>query len=258
MRKFYVLFYRDCKLPLHFYEIIQEGVPCRLYFDLEYYKEFNLHIDSLKMINEFLNICILSINDLFAVSITHKNFIILDSSNNEKFSAHVILHMPNGDLFPNNVEIKVIIKYICEKMLNSNVGLVNDDNTNNNVRFICDLTVYTKNRNFRLYLSSKCGKTSTLKLADYCTFYGLFFFLNFTKKKKRSFIDNLVPNKSQLFLDCLVIPKDYTRFNILTIPKINIGETLSQIKQPKTVLNKAEKLLSIFKSIKYFMKKKIK
>lgn len=170
MREFYVLFYRNCKLPLHFYEIIQEGVPCRLYFDLEYYKEFNLNINYLKILDDFFNVCILSLKELFAASLSRKNFIILDSSNNEKFSAHVILHMPNGELFSNNVEMKFIVKFICQQMLNSNVGLVNGDKAHN-IKFICDLAVYSKNRNFRLFMSSKCGKTSVLKLADYCTFY---------------------------------------------------------------------------------------
>lgn len=176
LRNFYVLFYRDCKLPRHFYEIIQEGVPCRLYFDLEYYREFNPDINDMQILSDFLDICILSLKELIAVSLGRSNFMILDSSNDQKFSAHVIVHMPNGELFPNNVEMKLVIKYICRQMLDQNVGLVKGGKDDNDIGFICDLAVYSKNRNFRLFMSSKCGKESVLKLADYCTFYGLIFF----------------------------------------------------------------------------------
>jgi hypothetical protein len=46
LKKFYE-FYGQQVSDLHFYEIVQEGHPCRAYFDLEYRREFNENVDSL-------------------------------------------------------------------------------------------------------------------------------------------------------------------------------------------------------------------
>ncbi|KAH7668044.1 hypothetical protein AAVH_43121, partial [Aphelenchoides avenae] len=57
---------------------------------------------------------------------------------------------------------------------------------------VCGHTVYTKNRNFRLHLSSKCGKDATLRLSRGCRIYG-----------------DGTPKKADVFFDSLVVPKDW-------------------------------------------------
>lgn len=80
--------------------------------------------------------------------------------------------MPEGRLFISNVALKPLVCLICAKMVEDRLGIVlNEDGAE---RLICDTAVYTKNRNFRLFQSTKCGKNSHLKLANYCSFYGKF------------------------------------------------------------------------------------
>lgn len=86
----------------------------------------------------------------------------------------MITHLPSGRLFPNNVALKPVVKLICQRLLAQNVGIIRAGDDEEDTKFICDLVVYTKNRNFRLFLSSKNRKTNVLKLADYCRFYGLY------------------------------------------------------------------------------------
>ncbi|KAH7721107.1 hypothetical protein AAVH_11450 [Aphelenchoides avenae] len=47
--------YRDARVPRHFYEVIQEVRPCRPYFDLEFAKDFNPGLDPGEALRGFLD-----------------------------------------------------------------------------------------------------------------------------------------------------------------------------------------------------------
>ncbi|KAI1720596.1 DNA-directed primase/polymerase protein [Ditylenchus destructor] len=207
MRTFY-LWYRSCDEKFrHFYEIIQENRPCRLYFDLEYKKEFNVDLDGETVLDQFLHLCTKVISEVMGCQLDRdKSFLVLDSSTESKFSAHVIVHMPGEKLFPSNVDLKLLIKRICHQMIEENIGLIRDDGS---AKFLCDLSVYSKNRNFRLFLSSKLGKGHVLKLAKSCRFYG----------------DIANPSNAQVFLDALVVPLRFHKFEVMKMPEITFPET---------------------------------
>jgi len=99
----FISFYEKFRYGRHFYELIQEDRPCRPYFDLEFYKKFNLHIDPHACFNDFIEICKEAFYELLKIHLTDSNFLVLDSTTDEKFSAHVIVHLPDNYLFPNNV-----------------------------------------------------------------------------------------------------------------------------------------------------------
>ena len=94
-----------------------EDFPCRLYFDLEFPYESNKEADGPALTEEFCKMVCRSLHSLLNIDLDpHKNFLILDSSNTTKFSAHVIVHVKEGDeekLFPNNLALKTIVMYIC-------------------------------------------------------------------------------------------------------------------------------------------------
>jgi len=60
---------------------------------------------------------------------------------------------------------------------------------------LCDLGVYTRNRNFRLFLSSKAGQKNPLKLVEDAHFYGDAYFYG-----------SRITMNNRIFLDALVIP----------------------------------------------------
>ncbi|VDO65687.1 unnamed protein product [Haemonchus placei] len=76
----------------HVYELIVDSMPCRLYFDLEYCRETNPGID-------------------------HEDFLVLDSSTESKFSAHVICHLPGGVLFPSNTSMRPFCARLAGQLL---------------------------------------------------------------------------------------------------------------------------------------------
>uniref|UniRef100_A0AC34FLH7 DNA-directed primase/polymerase protein n=1 Tax=Panagrolaimus sp. ES5 TaxID=591445 RepID=A0AC34FLH7_9BILA len=153
----------------HFYEIIQEGLPCRLYFDLEFYKADNPDLKEEKALSEFLQFVSSMIKEFYQIDITEKSFLLLDSTTDLKFSVHAIVHFPNNFLFPNNISMKEFIAKLIERMSETGIGIVKKENQET---FICDPSVYTKNRNFRIFLSSKFNKNAIFKYRKGCKFYG--------------------------------------------------------------------------------------
>ena len=152
--------------------------PCRLYLDLEYSKSFNFYTENenMKILNEVFQLIIGLVKDFLDEEISEKSFLILDSSTSEKFSKHVIVH--SKKLFPNNTCLKDFIENLCSKMKHENVGIVMSGPLEED--FIVDRSVYSKNRCFRLYKSSKYSKKQTLEFDRTCLFYeGMKAFLNF-------------------------------------------------------------------------------
>lgn len=116
--------YKQCSVPRHFYELIKEGTPCRPYFDLEYYRKFNEHLDAHETLFAFLRLCRAVFADELGVMLTDRSFLLLDSSTDAKFSVHVTVHLPDGKLFTNNVILKALIDRICARMTEEGVGIV--------------------------------------------------------------------------------------------------------------------------------------
>ncbi|EYC10427.1 hypothetical protein Y032_0055g2551 [Ancylostoma ceylanicum] len=202
----------SCLKERHLYELITESTPCRLYFDLEYSKSSNPDIDHEMAYNHFMDTVKHLLKSEFDLEVDpRKDFLVLDSSTDSKFSAHVICHLPNRYLFPSNTHIRPFCNRLLEVLLeDAPVKIWNSDGTKETVLF--DNAVYTKNRNFRLYLSSKLGKETVLKLADYCDFYG--------------------PNKPsdrQIFFDSICVPANASEFPLLKVPD-SLEEEIERIR----------------------------
>jgi len=117
----------------HFYELIREGDPCRLYFDLEYNKEANPQLSrdidaNRQLMEQFIQQLILEIKDQFNIDIRLENIIDLDSSTKSKFSRHLIVHMPNGELFRDAMECGVFVKNFVGRLVDEIVtGTMGDE-----------------------------------------------------------------------------------------------------------------------------------
>ena len=173
----------------HYYEVIRLQDPCRLYFDIEYYREFNPDKNEAETLVIFVDYVFHCIQTKYDIHCTRENVVDLDSSTDLKFSRHLIFHLNQDEiLFRNNHECGEFVKEICsclELFLENNVhnrylpcGDVEKQvflsrvslqqifvKTEQGSALLCDLSVYSKNRNFRLYLSSKVSKHVPLKVA---------------------------------------------------------------------------------------------
>ncbi len=189
----------------HHYEIIRAGFPCRLYFDCEFYKEFNpaldVRADGTRMVSELIRLAATSLQMLFGIMVTREAFLVLDSSTHKKCSFHIIVHLPKNQLFKTNIHVGKFVRWLAESCRppcspgGPAAALPRFSNLWVNGRkekkeFFADEAVYTKNRAFRLLYSSKFGKVQTLLPS---MTLNKFKFDNFTE-----------PGEYQLFLDALI------------------------------------------------------
>jgi hypothetical protein len=150
----------------HYYEIIRQGWPCHLYLDLEYNVEDNPDRDGVQTVDIVLGMLRQVLQQRLAVQLEDQGVLELDSSTDTKFSRHLIVRLP-GAAFANNLHAGVLIQDIyklAKEKRNSDplcAQLFVKKGADEDAFFI-DTGVYTRNRAFRLHLSSKAGKTATL------------------------------------------------------------------------------------------------
>lgn len=225
-------YYRNYRKSLmHCYEVIPEGAVCHLYFDLEFVKQTNPERDGKQMVAILIQYVCQKLGELYRVQCSVRHVLNLDSSTHEKFSRHLVFHLPNV-AFRNNIHVGNFIRTIMQpvtEILEKGRGRIDQENAggdggalpptntrcvpvtpekrkplgkdvNRNLsskRIKCaswekseerisdpdlslfmvkdkygadqvfvDLGVYTKNRNFRLYGSSKLGKNTSFQIAE--------------------------------------------------------------------------------------------
>jgi hypothetical protein len=174
----------------HCYELIREGTPCRLYFDLEFCKISNPHISSSEsevLMNEFIAELCCEFDLAYDIKIDRSCIVDLDSTTDKKFSRHLIVHLPKQQLFVDARSAGFFAKTLVERLahelsigtlaqkrqtlakylfVNSKPANPNETSTVIKKGATCfvDLSVYTRNRLFRILGSTKFGKPSSAAL----------------------------------------------------------------------------------------------
>ncbi|XP_014114826.1 PREDICTED: DNA-directed primase/polymerase protein isoform X1 [Pseudopodoces humilis] len=171
---------KGCKTSLmHCYEVIPAKDACKLYFDLEFYKPANPDADGKSMVKKLIELVSQKLKQLYDVNCSSKDVLNLDSSTEEKFSRHLIF-LPQKTVFKDNAHVAVeddskdwpAAAHETKDMEMPHQGENLDfsflivNNKEGNKQLFVDLGVYTKNRNFRMYKSSKAGKNVILKIAE--------------------------------------------------------------------------------------------
>ena len=102
------------------------------------------------------------LQDHFKCNSFTEDVLILESSNEKKFSIHLIF---DKAIFQSNEDcgafVKTFTKLLC---IEDKTYLTVKNSDSEEINFI-DLSVYSKNRNFRLFMSRKYGKQSPLEVS---------------------------------------------------------------------------------------------
>lgn len=193
MGRFMDYYWRKCDLKQrHYYELIRDKMPCRLYFDLEFSKASNPQIseeDSQLLLKELMEELIYEFKSIYDIDLTKDLILELDSSTETKFSCHWIVHLPNGELFADATAagrfVRVFVGRLAEELATGqmkrdtlakylfvatappkredpNKTATADDMASKSC--VIDLGVYTRNRLFRIMGSSKFGKPASAAL----------------------------------------------------------------------------------------------
>uniref|UniRef100_A0A8C6NPB8 DNA-directed primase/polymerase protein n=1 Tax=Nothobranchius furzeri TaxID=105023 RepID=A0A8C6NPB8_NOTFU len=164
---------------MHCYEVIPEGAVCKLYFDLEFHKPSNNGADGKSMVFLLIQYVCGKLLEVYGIKCSVKNVLNLDSSTEEKFSRHLIFILQNA-AFKDNIHVGTSglacltnvsemtespeMKRVKKEERDLSFLLVKDKD-GQHCSFV-DLGVYTRNRNFRLYKSSKVGKNAAFTVAE--------------------------------------------------------------------------------------------
>ncbi|XP_055830768.1 uncharacterized protein LOC129899748 isoform X1 [Solanum dulcamara] len=154
----------------HHYEVIQEGLPCHLYFDLEFNKRENGDKNEDEMVDLLIQVIFDAVKEKYSLEGKDDWVVELDSSNEEKFSRHLIIRFPKA-AFKDNSHAGAFVTEICSRI--SSISecdgrfrklFVSKDSSSIDSPFqlFVDKAVYSRNRCFRLAFSSKAGKSSVL------------------------------------------------------------------------------------------------
>lgn len=159
----------NCKFR-HHYEVIQEGMPCHLYFDLEFNIKENAEKNGDEMVDLLILIIFEALLEKYSIEGDTNWIVELDSSTKDKFSRHLIICLP-GTAFKDNTHVGAFVTEICSRIHSARGRdkkfeqlFITKDSSSADVpcHLFIDTAVYSRNRCFRLHLSSKAGKNSVL------------------------------------------------------------------------------------------------
>ena len=218
------------------YEVICEHKPCKLYFDLEFKRCLNPDKNGSEMVATFIDLICEASKFKHSQEQSRQDIMYLDSTTREKFSCHLVF---TKTVFENNdhagsfvksfcAELKAAISSVedvplenCElRMFNKSwpVGKLKDlfvrtDCDNDRKDIFVDLAVYSKNRNFRMFKSTKLGKSTFLNRAPNCSYVPELkqCDYNFDKQLKSGYREclHINPELYRTFLDSLITNIDF-------------------------------------------------
>ena len=191
---------------------ISLDLPTKLYFDIEFDVKNNHEKNSKSVINKIIDIFLDSSKKQFGIDCCSDDVIVLDSSNHVKVSFHLIFKTV---IFDNNKTCKDFVDLVLENLSTEDFMLLSAFDSKSKSKLIIDLSVYNKNQNFRLILSSKFGKNCPLTLVD------------------KNLNDVNVFNK-QIFLDTLICDQDLV-VNTFDQTKTPVNNELFSVSSMPTV-----------------------
>lgn len=146
-----------------FYEIIAEGLPCKIHIDSEVEMEHNPGFDPEKTEKGFFAHIDRLLKDLKMIEEDETyETLTLKSSNSKKYSKHFFIDI-KGKKFANNYHVGAFMRRLRDRIIaeegeesvNPYFFAAELASKGKVFRFFADMAIYTKNRNFRTYGSSK-------------------------------------------------------------------------------------------------------
>ncbi|KAG5227418.1 hypothetical protein OIU77_001255 [Salix suchowensis] len=148
----------------------KKGLPCHLYFDLEFSRRHNAERNGDEMVDLLISVILEALFEKYSIQGNQDWIVELESSTAEKFSRHLIIRIPNT-AFKDNTHAGAFVSEICSRIHSArgkderfeNMFVRKDSSSAEPPsQLLIDAAVYSRNRCFRLALSSKAGKNSVL------------------------------------------------------------------------------------------------
>ena len=149
------LMYEKKKLK-NYYEVIQHDKIVKLFYDLEFDKMSNPKLCGEELTLTLIREVIQELKNIYNIQTTQKECLILESTDSKKFSIHLIFF---NIYFENIFEVG---RFVKDHLSRIDMNILSK--RGESISFV-DCSIYTRNRNFRIYLSSKYGSNRPLVLS---------------------------------------------------------------------------------------------
>ena len=158
LRDFWEWYKREPPHERHCYELLREGRPSHLYLDIEYSRPANPGVDGDELVHTLVAALKSSTRSRLGVDVSQ--VVELDSTTDVKFSRHIILRLANNAAFASNLAAGAFLHSVWKEVTHTAFLVRKPDGDGETPIF--DAAVYSRNRAFRLYLSTKAGKAARL------------------------------------------------------------------------------------------------
>ena len=146
----------------NFYELIESSKCCKLYLDVEYYKAENPSKDGEKAVRRLIQLIVEKLRSNHGIHTSEDDCLILEASSVEKFSTHLIFVTTK---FDSNYSCGHFVKDMMSRCQEEDRELFLVKTKLSTMKSMVDTQVYSRNRQFRLFLSSKFGEQRPLVLS---------------------------------------------------------------------------------------------
>ena len=163
----FIQFYMTQKVK-NIYEVITEQKRVKLFMDLEFLRTLNPCLDGNSLVKRLSGLVFEKLNSDYGIQVSMNDCLCLDASDSRKFSVHLIFFTVT---FETIFDCGTFVKELLTKMKT-------EDKTNFNVqaattkkgafvqKSFVDQLIYTRNRQFRCFLSSKFQQDRPLVLSS--------------------------------------------------------------------------------------------
>lgn len=168
--------------PKYFYEVLQVGVPCRLYYDVEFLADQNPMKTGHEMVEKLIRLNIQKLEEL-GHKTTDSSIMVLEAFYKQKFSCHLIFH---DTWFVDNQAIGAFVNSVVTSLSPEDKKLFTVHHQGTEQLFV-DLSVYKQNQQMRCFMSRKLGRMNPLVISTISTSM-------YKEFSKESFFASLITN----------------------------------------------------------------
>ena len=188
----------------NYYEVICEKRNSKLYCDVEYKRTFNQGKDGYQCVKKLIQLINEKANQDFSLSVTEEDCLVLEATDEKKFSIHLIFFLI---VFQSNKDCKVFMQNLMESLQTQDQALFDVQDGSGASTSCIDMSVYSKNRQFRLFESTKFGQKRPLIVSpiDTATF-ALNPELTDEEKRKEGFLKSLITNCGEIKINTVDSP----------------------------------------------------
>lgn len=147
--------------PKYFYEVLRVGMPCRLYYDLEFFADQNPVKSGHEMVEKLIQLNKMKLEELGHPT-TDSSIMVLEAFYKQKFSCHLVFH---DTYFADNQAIGAFVDGIIQSLSPADKNLFTVYQQGGEQLFV-DLSVYKQNQQMRCLMSRKLGRMNPLIISS--------------------------------------------------------------------------------------------